>query len=56
MEQLFGSASDLLAGANLSSVLAILKLSTSGITLETLFQSLIDGLMKFVESFFALIQ
>ncbi len=56
MDQILGSAGNLADGATLSSILAILKLSTGGITLETLFQSLIEGLMKFVEFLFASFQ
>ena len=53
MEQLFGT---LLGGASVSSILAILKITAGNITIETLLQSLIDGLTKFVESLFASFQ
>lgn len=53
MDQLLGAAENAAEGATLSSILAILKLGTGDYTLDSLFQSLIDGLMKFVEFLFA---
>ncbi len=56
MDQILGAADTVAGGATLSSLLAILKLGAGGFDLESLFQSLIDGLMKFVEFFFASFQ
>lgn len=56
MDQILGAADTVAGGATLSSLLAIFKLGAGGFDLESLFQSLIDGLMKFVEFFFASFQ
>lgn len=56
MEQLFNAASSLMGSANISSILAILKISSGEVTIETLFQSLIDGLTKFVQGLFETVQ
>lgn len=52
MDQLFDIGSALANGANVSSILAMLKISSGETTLESLFQSLIDGLMNFFKFLF----
>ena len=53
MDQLLDAGAAAAGGASLSSILAIFKISAGETTIETLFQSLIDGLISFVKSLFA---
>lgn len=52
MEDLLGSASTVVGGLTPSSILAIFQIAAGGITVETLFQSLIDGLKNFMQFLF----
>lgn len=52
MEDLLGSASTVVGGLTPSSILAIFQIAAGGITVETLFQSLIDGLKNFMQFIF----
>ena len=53
MDQILNVGSAIQSGASVGSILAILKLAAGESTMESLFQSLIDGLMNFVQFLFS---
>ncbi len=52
MDQLLGSVSGLLSGSNINAAIAALNIVAGNVTIESLFESLIEGLKNFAQFLF----